>query len=111
MRRCLQKDMTRRQHDIADARIDIEDALLNSAECADLHRAASPRKRELARAIAVATLAVALAVISVRSFNRAEPPETRLEVNTPPTGDPFSFAISPDGRRVNERCHRGDRRS
>ena len=30
----------------------------------------------------------------------APPPEIRLEVNTPPTANPTSFAISPDGRRL-----------
>ena len=30
----------------------------------------------------------------------AAPPEIRLEVNTPSTTDPLSFAISPDGRRL-----------
>src|SRR5262249_15055011 len=36
-------------------------------------------------------------------FNRVAPPappEIRLEVNTPSTSDPMSFAISPDGRRL-----------
>src|ERR1700674_2354503 len=70
LRRCLQKDMTRRLHDIADARIDIEDALLNPAEGADLHRAAGSGKRERLAWVAVATLGIALAVISVRDFNR-----------------------------------------
>src|SRR5262249_17330039 len=50
-------------------------------------------------AIAVA-LGAALAVVSVLYFNRATPPEIRVEVNTPLTTDPFSFAISPDGRRL-----------
>src|SRR5438128_1493650 len=96
LRRCLQKDVTRRLHDIADARIDIEDALLNPAEGADLHRPASSGKRWwLAWAIAVATLGVALAAISVRDFSRPELPEIRVEVSTPPTTDPVSFAISP----------------
>jgi Tol biopolymer transport system component len=43
------------------------------------------------------------AALSVVYFNRATPsapPEIRLEVNTPPTADPESFAISPDGRRL-----------
>jgi Tol biopolymer transport system component len=29
-----------------------------------------------------------------------EPPETRLEINTPATGQPASFALSPDGRQI-----------
>src|SRR5713226_5440234 len=63
LRRCLQKELTRRLHDIADA-------LLNPAEGADLHRATSPGKRERLAWVAVATLGIALAVGSVLYFNR-----------------------------------------
>src|SRR5262249_42741563 len=41
-----------------------------------------------------------LAALSVRYFNRATPPEIRVEVSTPSTDDPTSFAISPDGRSL-----------
>jgi Tol biopolymer transport system component len=46
-----------------------------------------------------------LLVPAVLYFLAAPPPpvdapEMRLEVNTPPTPDPVSFAISPDGRRL-----------
>src|SRR5262249_36066291 len=53
----------------------------------------------LAWAIAL-TLVAALA--SVLYFNRIAPPaaEIRVEVSTPSTHDPLSFAISPDGRRL-----------
>src|SRR5262249_2592720 len=53
----------------------------------------------LAWAIAAA-LGAALAVVSVLYFNRTAPSEIRVEVNTPSTDDPISFAISPDGRRL-----------
>jgi Tol biopolymer transport system component len=46
---------------------------------------------------------VVFAALWVVSFNRALPPaprEIRVEVNTPSTADPLSFAISPDGQRL-----------
>jgi hypothetical protein len=59
------------------------------------------------RALTISALVVAFAM-SVPAFRYfrtppAEPanaPEVRLEVNTPPTTDPISMAISPDGRRL-----------
>ena len=56
----------------------------------------------------VALLAMAAAVIAVRR----PVPElrlTRLDVVTPPTTDPFSFALSPDGRQLVYVASEGDR--
>jgi eukaryotic-like serine/threonine-protein kinase len=100
LKRCLQKEKNRRLHDIADARIEIEEALAGSTSAPEPGVAVSAKKsRPLALAIALA-LAAALGAISVLYFNRATPPEIRLEVNTPSTDEPLSFAISPDGRRL-----------
>src|SRR5882762_1453604 len=46
------------------------------------------------------TLTLGAALISVFYFNGAVPTEIRVEVSTPLTADPVSFAISPDGRRL-----------
>src|SRR5262249_2859801 len=100
LRRCLQKDRTRRLKSADDARIEIEEALAGSPATPELRVAASSKKREwLAWSIALA-LGAALAVGSALYFNRATPPEIRVEVNAPSTADPVSFAISPDGRRL-----------
>ena len=48
-------------------------------------------------------LLVALALLSFVHFREAPPAapsETRLEITTPPTTDPASLAISPDGQKV-----------
>ena len=107
LRRCLQKDKDSRLRDIGDARIEIDEALtplpLGTASglTAPAPEARRVRVTWFAAMLGIAlALAAALAVISVLYFNRAAPPEIRLEVNTPPTGDPLSFAISPDGRRL-----------
>src|SRR5262245_14503328 len=102
LRRCLQKDRTRRLKSADAAGIEIEEALAGSPATPELRVAASSKKREwLAWSIALA-LGAALAVISVLYFNRIAPPapEIRVEVSTPSTRDPLSFAISPDGRRL-----------
>src|SRR5262245_3019660 len=100
LQRCLQKEKNRRLHDIADARIEIEEALAGSTSAPEPGVAVNAKKsRPLALAIALA-LAAALGASSVLYFNRATPPEIRLEVNTPSTDEPLSFAISPDGRRL-----------
>ena len=53
-----------------------------------------------AAALAVAVVATAAGtVLSIRR-PRVEPSEVRLELNTPPTTDPASLAISPDGRQI-----------
>jgi eukaryotic-like serine/threonine-protein kinase len=100
LRRCLQKDKDRRLRDIGDARIEIEEALAGSTPAAEPSMAVSSTKRGwLGWSIAL-VLAAALAAISVLSFNRVPPAEIRVDINTPSTADPFSFAISPDGRRL-----------
>jgi Tol biopolymer transport system component len=93
LRRCLEKEMSRRFRDAADVRIEIEEAR-------DIDEAPAPVKRPwLAWGIAIVGVLAAL-VLAGLYFRLAsvEAPETRLEVNTPTTSDPFFFAISPDGR-------------
>jgi hypothetical protein len=55
-------------------------------------------------ALAVAAVViVAMAVPTVRYLREApppSPPETRLDIVTPATSDPFSFTLSPDGRQL-----------
>jgi hypothetical protein len=56
----------------------------------------------VALAVAVTGIA-ALAVPAVRYLRETSPPaplETRAEIVTPPTGQPASFALSPDGRQI-----------
>ncbi len=102
LRRCLQKDPRQRLRDIADARFQIEEALNEPA----IPLAAAPvparkdRERLLWAALVVAVVATAAGtVLSIRR-PRVEPSEVRLELNTPPTTDPASLAVSPDGRQI-----------
>jgi serine/threonine protein kinase len=103
LRRCLEPDTSRRLHHIADARIEIEDAASDPEEEASALAAASSRLRERVLAITTAMLALALAAALVAWWLRpaVNVPEFRaVEITTPRTSDPSSFAISPDGRSL-----------
>ena len=99
VRRCLEKEAARRLHDIADARLEIEDAV-NGTSDAPVQQAAAAGRRWIAWT-AAATIAVSGAAAAAAWMFRARPvvPEARLEMNTPPTRD-ASIAVSPDGRTI-----------
>jgi serine/threonine protein kinase/Tol biopolymer transport system component len=101
--RCLQKDVRRRLHDIADARIEVEDAM-----AAPLTPSPVPAKRPWTRpAVLILTVAVATALVFLwaarnRLGRPAEvmPPDTRAVRLTDLPGLEESPAISSDGKSV-----------
>jgi serine/threonine protein kinase len=100
LQRCLERDPRRRVHAAADVRIEIEDAI-EALSVAPLPPASPrPTASPIAWSVAAVALiaAVVVAVFPVRHV--AELPSLRLEVNTPATADPVSFALSPDGRQL-----------
>jgi serine/threonine protein kinase len=101
LRRCLQKDPTRRLRDVADARFEIEEAV-NAPQDLPFIPQSAPRTGERwgwVAAVLVVAAAVGASGWFVGRSTRGES-ELRLEITTPPTSDPTSLAISPDGRRV-----------
>ncbi len=103
LRRCLEREARRRLHHIADARLEIEDAANDPERRASDQVTASSRRRERVLGISTAALALALAGVLGAWFLRppSETPEPRVvEITTPRTSDPWSFAVSPDGRRL-----------
>ena len=102
LKRCLEKDPRKRRRDAADVRIDIEQAG-TEPEAVPLPSGEGAPKGRVRAAWFAATLATAAAVaLAIPYFRSAPPapPETRLEINTPATTDPASFALSPDGRQI-----------
>jgi eukaryotic-like serine/threonine-protein kinase len=116
LRRCLEKDTRRRLHDIADARIEIDEALSKPDNASDAtpHPVSSDRVGTRERLAWIA--AAAAVVVAGLSFSlpRRESPapgdgnvpvrssvlfpaEVRLLAGEDPSG---RFAISPDGRRL-----------
>ena len=104
LRRCLERDRKKRLHDIADARLEIDEALAGSPEAPTASAVQSQIRggsRWWIAATALATLAaLTLAVVHLRESQPA-PDTVRFNIPLP---EKTSFAghlsISPDGRRV-----------
>jgi len=102
--RCLQKDARRRLHDIADARIELEDTMATPAEPAPV-----PTRRLWSRlALPAMSLGIATALVFLwaardrlgRPAVKPSPPDSRVIRLTDLPGLEESPAISPDGRSV-----------
>lgn len=119
LRRCLEKDTRRRLHDIADARIELDEALDNREDPAGPTgtRSTVPRARGIGMRERVAWIAVTLGITAaalIWALSRgAAPPRTEAgaavrssvvlpaDVRLSVGEDPSSrFAISPDGQRL-----------
>jgi len=100
LRRCLVKDPKGRVADASIARIEIDEALSGATDVPTTATAVQRRERFVWAT--VLTVVAALAVSALVWSLRAAPPagEMRLDITTPPTADPGSLAISPDGRRI-----------
>ena len=100
LRRCLDKDPKRRLHDIADARIEIEDVQSGGLQDGHVAQAPAQSRRQVAWAWALALTTLVAAAFGVWAL-RAAPtaPEARLEISTPPSSY-ASLAISPDGLKI-----------
>jgi Tol biopolymer transport system component len=103
---CLQKDPKKRIADIRDVRLALEGAFETPASeiSASITDGKHSGRLPWVAAFAVAALAAAvLAAPALRHWREtppAAPPETRLDIPTPATDDPNSFALSPDGRQI-----------
>ena len=102
VRRCLEKDRKRRLDSAADARLEIEDALSAPLTIATPVPDANTGAARLPWAL-VAMLGLTL-VAGLIMWAPWQPslvlPEARLDIVTPGTDKPTSFALSPDGRHV-----------
>ena len=107
LRRCLRKDQSRRLHDIADARIELEEAMAEPAAGADVDAAAGRRGFSL---ITVAAIVVAVAALTSAAWFGIRPSisdsgGTKRFVATLPEGSrvsltPKPIALSPDGSAI-----------
>jgi serine/threonine protein kinase len=99
LRRCLQREEKRRLRDVRDARIEIDEAQIGPQ--VDAARDTSRRRERLAWVSSLVLVVIIAAVATVGALRPAPlSPETRLEISTPPTTDPVSMAISPDGQKI-----------
>jgi WD40 repeat protein len=102
LRRSLQKDARKRLHDIADARIEIDEALTSSGDLAE--SPASPASRRfIGVAVSVAVALVAATALLTMLVNRPAPstrPLMRFPVLLPKGEVADGVAVSPDGRTL-----------
>ena len=102
LHRCLEKDRRERLGDMSAVRLDIKDALAGepTSAGAKLPSALGTGQR-LAWAAALLTITVLSGLLAISYFRTPpERPEVRLPISTPSTTEAFSFALSPDGRRL-----------
>jgi eukaryotic-like serine/threonine-protein kinase len=99
--RCLAKAPVDRWQSAGDVRRELEWASVASSEAFAVPKTVRRSRRDAA-ILAIAILTVVSSVALGRLWNQAPAftPELRFELATPPTSDPISLAISPDGRQV-----------
>jgi len=102
LKRCLYKDSKQRLADMHDMRLALEGAFDTTAPQTTLSATSSaPRGRLAWIAFAVALVAaIALGVPAMRHLRETPLPETRVDIKTPVTDEPMSFALAPDGRQI-----------
>jgi serine/threonine protein kinase len=103
LRHCLEKDAGERLHDIADARLELTDALRGEPdiEAPPRQNAMHWKKRVAWAAASAASILIAGALAAWWALRPATaPPEMRFEITTPAGPDPTSLAISPDGQTI-----------
>jgi len=110
LRRCLNKNAAERLHHLADARLEIDEALASPVASPIIHR--SPAYAGRVRAVpwmiaaAFAVVVVGLGIqLRTREPERVERPLAQFEMNLPPNVDLFQgstqeVAFSPDGTHV-----------
>jgi Tol biopolymer transport system component/tRNA A-37 threonylcarbamoyl transferase component Bud32 len=102
LRRLLQKDRARRVHHIADARIEIDEALAGPAadETPTVRRGSNARAMTAAAAV-LGAVVLGLAIALVWALRpAAAAPEMRVDITTPLSQAPAFLALSPDGTKL-----------
>jgi eukaryotic-like serine/threonine-protein kinase len=100
LRRCLQKDRRIRLHDMADVYLELVEASTASAPTVVGRFVKWERLGWIAVVIALAAVAAVALSSPARRAMAPSAQEMRVEITTPPTTDPASLAVSPDGRQV-----------
>jgi len=102
VRVCLAKDPEERWQDARDVKIELQWCAQAAPSVSAVSAPRVTGRERVGWTLAIAGLVVvgALAIPTRRYLSAPEPAVTRLDVVTPPTSDPFSFALSPDGRQL-----------
>jgi serine/threonine protein kinase len=103
VQRCLAKEPDARWQTARDLLEELKWITADREPAAPLAATPTPRHNRIAWFIAAASLIAAIVTVAIALSVRPATPEllvTRFDVVTPPTSDPFSFALSPDGRQL-----------
>jgi Tol biopolymer transport system component len=100
LRRCLHKDAKQRVGDMHDVRLALEGAFDPAISTVHAPQASNNRRWMLGAALGIVALALAAGVWVYPRVTAVPEPQMRLEITTPPSTDPLSFALSPDGQSV-----------
>ncbi len=108
LRRCLTKDVERRLHDMADARIELEDALSGADDGETVLSTARPYRARLPWIAATLLLIVGVAAAWFAMSARRSSPAAPMHLSVPvpdgvaifAIGRGSSVAVSPDGGRI-----------
>jgi serine/threonine protein kinase/Tol biopolymer transport system component len=103
LRTCLLKDPKQRMGDAQSVRLALDGAFDTAAPSPAVALPSVAPRRPLVWMVAFALAliaAVALSFPAMRYLGQTSPPETRVDIVTPATGQPISFALSPDGRQI-----------
>jgi serine/threonine protein kinase/Tol biopolymer transport system component len=101
LRRCLQKDLSQRLHHIADVRIDLEDVRADAPIGAGQSAGRSGPRWSVIALAGLGLIAVSLASAYVITSRRGTvAPELHVDIATPPSSEPLSIALSPDGLKI-----------
>src|SRR5262249_40830513 len=96
----LNKDQRLRFHDMADVRIEIDEVDEPPKSSEKVERA-SRRKERIVLFSALGLISLVAVLMTIVAFRAVpEVSEVRLEINTPPTTNADSLAISPDGKQI-----------
>jgi serine/threonine protein kinase len=102
LRRCLEKDPKKRKQSAGDLRIDIELALTEPATILTVATDGiqGGRGSRRSQSWCFSPPYSPFQQCDLRENSQPSQSETRLDIVTPATTDPVSFALSPDGRKI-----------
>src|SRR5262245_57710357 len=103
VRRCLAKEPDGRWQTARDLLDELKWIAAGGERVAPVAAPSLRQRDRIAWLVAALSLIVAFVAVGIVLYLRPAPPElivSRLDVVTPPTSDPFSFALSHDGRRL-----------
>jgi serine/threonine protein kinase len=100
VKRCLEKDPEDRYQSMRDVVLELRSIPVGQvSDLPGLNQIPAASKLPWALFAAMTLIAVVASVLYFRA-GATTAPETRVDIVTPATADPTSFALSPDGRRI-----------